>query len=152
MIVKDYQGGPIRINKATAAHKYCGDPMAEYCDWVAMRDMERGSGDVECPTGYFVQLGRRILFNDTQGFVWLEKWPEEQAATQVFEALDRYYGEWSYEPWNDNEPERTEDEQEAILADCDLYLKYVASTAEENLIAYGYDEWVRFGRPKAYPG
>lgn len=151
MIVTDYHGNPVHINKESARYKYGGDPMAEYLSWRAMEDMERGSGDVECPTGYFIRFGRRILLNDSQGFVWVETWPETQAAEQVFDALNRYYGEWEYDDWrSSDEPERTEEEQAAVLADCDLYLKYVAETAVNNLIAYTYDEWVAMGRPKAY--
>lgn len=151
MIVHDYHGNPVHITKTDPhRHKYA-DAMAEYLDWLSAESMERGSGDAECPTGWFVQFGRRILVGDERGFVWVEVWPEEAAATQVYEAMDLYYSQWAYDDWSDEE-ERTEAQQMAIMDDCNLFLRYVADTAINNLEAFDYDRWVAEGRPKAYPG
>lgn len=113
----------------------------EYLSDLAMTNMEHGSGDVECPTGYFVQLGRRVLFTDDRGFVWHETYNDERGARQVCDALERYYAEWSYMDCDDEE-ERDEETQTAILAKCDAYVSYVVACDRESCDAFGYDEWL----------
>lgn len=119
----------------------------EYLSDLAFENMERGSGDVECPTGYFVRLGRRILFTDSRGFVWHETYNDEQGAEQVYDALERYWVEWDYvNEWND-EADRSEAAQMLILAECDEYLSYVIACDAENLPAHDFDMWQVHGRP-----
>lgn len=130
-------------------HKYA-DAMAEYLSDLAMDGgQDQDSGDVECPTGWFARFGRRILVGDERGFVWVEVWPEPLAAEQVYNAMQRYYDEWSYDEWCDgNEAERTEEEQAAILADCNRFMSYVAECAHENLESYDFEGWVARERPE----
>lgn len=116
----------------------------EYLSDVAMRDMERGSGDVECPTGYFVRLGRRIVFTDSRGFVWHETYGDAFGASQVFDALEHYYGVWCWDEWR--EDDYTDDDHEQALADADAYLSYVICCESESLVAFDYEAWVAFGR------
>lgn len=149
MIVKDF--GSIKLTDPHR-HKY-DSAMAEYLDMLCMVGAhDRSAGNAESPVGWFCQFGKRILRGDSQGFVWVEVWPEEQAARQVFDALEFVEGQWSYDEWGDEDEPRTEDEEMAAMDDAHLFLRYVMDTAENNLIAYDHGTWVAFGRPKAYPG
>ena len=122
------------------ATKYT-DAFTEYLADLAMENMERGSGDVECPTGYFVRLGKRIMFTDDRGFVWHERYPSERSAEQVEQALDNYYCEWA------DEEEEDEWVREQNIARADRYLYYVAQCALENLDAFSFNRWSNFAEP-----
>jgi hypothetical protein len=118
----------------------------EYLSDLAMENMERGSGDVECPTGYFVRLDRRIVFYDSRGFVWHETYGDAFGASQVYDALERYYAEWSRDEWDDGE-ERGEQEQEQAIHDADMYLSYVVNCESDSCVAYDFDSWTVRNRP-----
>lgn len=149
MIVKDW--GSIKLTDPHR-HKY-DSAMAEYLDYLGMNGAyDSQGGNVESPVGAFQRFGRRILRGDDRGFIWVETWPEPQAAEQVFDALEFVEGQWSYDEWGDEDEPRTEDEQQEAMDDAVLFLRYVMDTAENNLEAFDYDRWVREGRPKAYPG
>ncbi|MCL5460221.1 hypothetical protein M3M33_16410, partial [Loigolactobacillus coryniformis] len=64
---------------------------------------------------------------------------DERGASQVFDALDRYYAEWSWEEWS--EDDRSEATQMLILDECDRYLAYVVACDAENLDALPFDMW-----------
>lgn len=82
------------INRWTAKYKYGGDPMAEYLDMLA------GDGGQDDETGevdwqYWVaKFGKRLLFTDDRGFVWVEKYKDEVSAKGVFESIGEEYGDW----------------------------------------------------------
>lgn len=116
-------------------------PMSEYLSLLAMENMEHGSGDVECPTGYFVQIGRRILFNDDRGHVWHETYGDEHGARQVFDALDMYYAEWS-----DEESDTSEAARMMNLVEYDKYIAYVVECEKQACIAHDFDDWKAWGK------
>lgn len=144
MIVKDYMGGTFSIKKNDPhRHKYA-DAMAEYLDYLDYGMVADGySGDSECLTGHFARFGRRILVGDDRGFVWVEKWPSEQSARQVYDAMDHYYG-W----WADEESDLSESVRAAMLDLCNLFLDYVTQCAVENLEAFDFDRWTMEDQPK----
>lgn len=85
------------IDQTSAAHKYGGDTMAEYLDMLAGTGMhaDRDSGDMEAPTGWFAQFGKRLLRHDDRGFVWVERFDTKEQADLFYDALDAEYAEWA---------------------------------------------------------
>lgn len=136
MLVKISDDYTVSITKTDPhRHKYL-DAMAEYLDREVNMFSDEWSGNVECPTGAFARFGKRILFNDERGFVWVEKWPSDRAAAQVFAALELYYYTWDDEEITD-EVTRTQ-----MLANRDAYLKMVAERALVNVEAPEFDDWI----------
>jgi hypothetical protein len=69
--------------------------MTEYLHQLSLDSgWDESSGNVDAPTGWFARFGRRMLFEDSQGFVESGRWPTEREATEVFEALNARYSEW----------------------------------------------------------
>lgn len=128
--------------RKTDAHRHKYDTaLTEFICTARFDELwDRSSGDVECPTGYFALIGRRIVVSDDRGFVWTETYPEKLAAEQVYNALDLYYCEWADE-------ESSEEIREANLQDADAYLAYVVECAKENAGAYSFRLW-KLGRYK----
>lgn len=92
MILKD---GTI-IDRSTAAHKFGGDPMAEYLHCLSMDGgQDEDSGDVESPTGWFARFGRRILFTDSFGFVSVARLVTEAGAQAFYAELEAEYDAWA---------------------------------------------------------
>lgn len=143
MLVKIFGSYAEEVSKASARYKYGGDPMAEYLDLKGSDYSDEWSGHVECPTGWFARFGRRILFHSEQGFVWVEKWPSDRAAAQVFAALERYYY-----TWDDEESDLSDAALMLLLDECNAFLGYVAECARENLEAFDFDSWVVRDKPK----
>ena len=83
-------------------HKFA-DALAEYLDMRLADNMERSDGDVECPTGAWIRCGRRILFYDERGFVWVETYPDEAKAEAMEKLLSDYYGWWGDEECDQDE-------------------------------------------------
>lgn len=79
------------ITKETAKHKFGGDPVAEY---MYSNDNDQTSGSVEWDV-WFAQSGKRIVFEDDRGFVWVTKYKNEAQAIRWFELLDRDYSTWA---------------------------------------------------------
>lgn len=85
------------IDRETARHKFGGDPMAEYLHRLSLYGAaDEQTGDVQW--SYYAQrFGRRILTEDSQGFVELDTLEDEQAAIEAFERIqaeyDYYLGE-----------------------------------------------------------
>jgi hypothetical protein len=81
------------ISRATVSpHKFGGDPMAEYL-YVLNLDssFDRITGDA-CDWFYIVsQYGKRLLFNDSQGFVWVIRHATEAEASAHFDLIDADY-------------------------------------------------------------
>lgn len=85
-------------------HKYA-DALAEYVDLHADRFYDNASGDVECPTGWFAIVGRRLIRHDDRGFVWVETYADKDGAERVFDALNALYCAWGDEDAEDDERE-----------------------------------------------
>lgn len=87
------EGEEIRWVQRPFPTKY-PDGMAEYLDATSMG----GGADEETGTTewhYHVsRFGKRLLFADDQGFVWVSKYATEAAAVTDFEIIDAEYGEW----------------------------------------------------------
>ena len=133
------------IFKSDERHKF-STAMAEYLYELGMRGaFDRQSGDVECLTGGFTLFGRRILFEDSRGFVWTETFADQRGAEQVYAALEMYYYTWSDEDYDDLE-------RELNLVEADRYLQYVALCAYENLEAFDVDAWRVNGKPEGPVG
>jgi len=148
MLIKDYGDNVVSIKRSDSRYKY-DSAMAEYLSYKDVQMFsDRESGDVECPTGYFAQFGRRILVSNDRGFVWVEVWPSEESAEQVFYAMEHYYSVWSDE--EDCANEMTYEQRTAALDVADKFLAYVAGNASNNLEAFSFDRWVAEGKPKAY--
>jgi hypothetical protein len=130
-------------------HKYA-DAMAEYLDFDANMRCDRDSGDVECGTGWFAEFGKRILCHDERGFVWVEKWPNDLAAEQVFNAMQAYYEAWDDEnpDYDDDLPEGMSISREAMLELLDAHLFYVAQCATESKVALDLAAWQVAGQPR----
>lgn len=133
------------IFKSDERHKF-DTAMAEYLYELGMRGaFDRQSGDVECATGAFTLFGRRILFEDSRGFVTVEMFSDRRGAEQVYAALEMYYGVWSDEDYEDVE-------RELNLAEADAYLTYVGACARENLEAFDVEAWRVNDEPKGPVG
>jgi hypothetical protein len=76
--------------------KFGGNQMAAYLYELSldgsMADDE--SGNVEAPTGWFARFGKRILTEDSQGFVDVTRLANEQAALAAFDELMDEYVKW----------------------------------------------------------
>lgn len=123
-------------------HKFA-DTLTEYM-YDGLVDMwaDRSSGEGECPTGWFAQMGRRILMGDDRGFVWHETYPDKEGATFVFDALDFYYGIWA-----DEDEELSEAARMMQLVMADKYLAYVVDCAQNMCEPYDVVRWNVQGRP-----
>lgn len=93
------------INRETAAHKYGGDPLAEYLDMLALDGSyaDGESGDVEAPTGWFARFGKRLLHHDEQGFVEVVRYASASDATAAFGMLEDEYDIWADDEIDDDE-------------------------------------------------
>ena len=101
MLTRDGQ----TINRETAAHKYGGDPLAQYLDMLALDGSyaDDESGDVEAPTGWFARFGKRLLHHDEQGFVEVVRYASVGDATAAFEMLEDQYDIWADDEIDDEE-------------------------------------------------
>jgi hypothetical protein len=101
MLTRDGQ----TINRETAAHKYGGDPLAEYVHELSLDGSyaDGESGDVEAPTGWFARFGKRLLHHDEQGFVEVVRYASADDATTAFEMLQDEYDVWADEDIDDHE-------------------------------------------------
>ena len=93
MLTRDGQ----TINRETAAHKYGGDPLAQYIDMLALDGFyaDDESGDVEAPTGWFARFGKRLLRADEFGFVEVERFASIADAIAAFSMLEAEYDIWA---------------------------------------------------------
>jgi len=84
------------ITRATAAHKYGGDPMAEYLYDITLNGCaDEESGTVESPTGWFARVGRRIVTADNYGFVDQIRYDTVNDARIAFDATARDFRAWA---------------------------------------------------------
>jgi hypothetical protein len=90
--------GTIVSRAEVSPHKFGGDPMAEYLHYLA------GSSGQDCETGsatewhYWVaQFGKRLLFEDSQGFVWVDNYGSIAGAEDAFNEIARDYETWEEE-------------------------------------------------------
>ena len=76
------------ISRATVSpHKFLGDPMAEYVYGLDCPDEDTSSGVGE----YLARFGRRLLFEDNQGFVTVVRHASEQIAADIFDAQSQLW-------------------------------------------------------------
>ena len=133
-------------------HKFA-DAMAEYLYERQFMEMHDFGGDEQCPTGWWVQFGRRILRGDADGFIRVETWPSVDAADCVVTALELYWAAWDEtwgegSPWVEDSPELPD---ETELGRRDQYLAYCTQNARENLGCFSFDYWRSLGQPVGYP-
>jgi hypothetical protein len=89
----DYVPGLV-INRETARYKFGGDPMAEYLWELAMdggQDDDTGEVDWVC---WVVKFGKRLLFTDDRGFVWCDRYANEEEAQAAFDYAAGQYNKW----------------------------------------------------------
>jgi hypothetical protein len=104
-----------------------------------------GSGDVDCPTGWFARIGdKRIIRGDDSGFVWVEKFADKRGREAVYYALELVFWAWS-------EEDVPEDAQTRNIERAGDYLTYCYVHEANNLESLTYDEWLAQGRPRPYP-
>ena len=139
----------------THRHKY-NDAMSEYIDLRGSHDswFDTTSGDVESPTGWFALVGKRILYHDERGFVWVVKYGDAFGARQVFDAMSHLYDVWSHDEWDASEDYEEWDEVRAMeeLHTAKRYLAYVNNCEENACIAYDLVWWTAFGMPEGCLG
>lgn len=77
--------------------KFGGSPLAEYAYILTLDGGEdEQTGSVEWR--YWVaRFGKRLLFEDSQGFVTLDKFHTEQEAIDAFREIDNRYSAWADE-------------------------------------------------------
>lgn len=77
----------IEITRETAKYKFGGNPMAEFLWQLSLdsgEDDSYGDGDLGI---WFALFGKRILCSDEQGFVWIDKYPNEAEALRDFNEM-----------------------------------------------------------------
>jgi len=99
------------------------------------------SGDAESTTGWFAQIGKRILRGDSRGFVWIEKFDDVHAADQIVAALNLADAAWICD--DDGDDEFDEDTYANVLA----YLAYCYVTIGESCDCHTFDAWTIHGSP-----
>lgn len=104
MLTRDGQ----TINRETAAHKYGGDPLAEYVHELSLDgcSCDDESGDVEAPTGWFARFGKRLLRADEFGFVEVERFASIADAIAAFSMLEAEYDIWADDEIDDEDRAR----------------------------------------------
>lgn len=86
--------GTVISRAEVSPYKFGGDPMAEYL-WCLSMDTsfpDQMTGDAIDWHYHVSRFGKRLLFCNTQGFVWVDKYDTEEQAVQVFESIDSDYG------------------------------------------------------------
>lgn len=90
--------GTIVSRAEVSPHKFGGDPMAEFLwslDMVSGQD--EYTGDAIDWHYYVARYGKRLLFCNTQGFVWVDKYPTDREASEVFNQIESDYATWEEE-------------------------------------------------------
>jgi len=72
-------------------HKYLS-AMAEYLSYCDGEDEWTGSVEWDV---YVQRFGKRILFNDDRGFVWVDKFASEDEAKAQFMLIAEAYHPWA---------------------------------------------------------
>lgn len=82
------------VRETVSPHKFGGSRIAAAC-WLLSLDgsEDEHTGDASDWQFYAARFGRRILYTDSQGFVWVDTYPSELQAVRAFEADDRSYSE-----------------------------------------------------------
>lgn len=82
------------IRETVSPHKFGGSRMAAAC-WLISLDgcADEETGDANEWLYHAARIGRRILYTDDQGFVWVDTYKSELEAIRAFEADERSYGE-----------------------------------------------------------
>ena len=55
------------------------------------------TGDCEAPTGFVSRIGKRLFFEDSQGFTDSERFATIDLARERFNEIDAKYSAWSHE-------------------------------------------------------
>lgn len=82
------------VRETVSPHKFGGSRMAAAC-WLISLDgsADEETGDANEWQYHASRIGRRVLYTDSQGFVWVDTYDSELQAVRAFEADDRAYGE-----------------------------------------------------------
>lgn len=82
------------VRETVSPHKFGGSRMAAAC-WLLSLDgcADEETGDATDWQYHVARIGRRLLYTDEQGFVWVDSYDSELQAVRAFEADDRAYGE-----------------------------------------------------------
>lgn len=83
------------VRQTVSPHKFGGSRIAAAC-WLVSLDgcADEETGDANEWQYHASRIGRRILYTDSAGFVWVDTYDSELAAVRAFEADDRSYGEY----------------------------------------------------------
>lgn len=93
MILRDHD---VEIRRTDPYRRKFADAMTEYLHQLSLdSSYDAASGDVDCSTGWFAIFGRRILREDSQGFVWTETFPDATAADAAYDLLNVEYAFWA---------------------------------------------------------
>jgi hypothetical protein len=83
------------VREVVSPYKFGGSRRAAACYLLSLdSSYDEASGDVDSPTGWFARFDRTLLYCDSLGFVYVEKFPTIEKATEAFASLDNEYAEW----------------------------------------------------------
>lgn len=92
MILRDHD---IEIRATDPYRHKFADAMSEYLHQLSLDSgWDDASGNVDAPTGWFARFGKRILHEDSQGFVWQALHDTECDAIAHYDALSDAYNRW----------------------------------------------------------
>ena len=99
MILRDHS---IEIRRTDPYRRKFADAMSEYLHQLSLDSgWDEASGNVDAPTGWFARFGKRILHEDSQGFVWTENFTDEAACIAQYDLLATEYDTWDSDPEED---------------------------------------------------
>lgn len=83
------------VRETVSPHKFGGDRMAAAC-WLVSLDgsADEETGDANEWHYWTARIGRRLLYTDSHGFVWVDTYDTELQAERAFASDDRSYGEY----------------------------------------------------------
>jgi len=93
--------GTVVSRAEVSAYKFGGDPMAEYLYRLVL-DGDRGdeyTGDAVDWNVIVHRFGKRLLLNDSQGFVWVAQFDTDSEAAEVFAEIEAEYAFYEGSEW-----------------------------------------------------
>jgi len=83
------------VRETVSPHKFGGSRIAAACYLIDLDGCaDETTGDAIDWQYHAARIGRRVLYTDPQGFVWVDTYDSELQAARAFEADDRSYGEY----------------------------------------------------------
>lgn len=91
------------IRETISPYKFGGSRLATMLYILSLDDCaDESSGNVESPTGWFARFGRKMLYVDSQGFVYAERFATEEESRAHFDRLEFDYERWG--EWEERAP------------------------------------------------